>query len=140
LRSTPRTETAPLRAERRTSVADRFSDRGLVDGVASARAGHYKEAAANLSSTATRKNASPQSKYYLAQSLERSGQTARAAQEYLSLSRGRSGVSHASYLAYCMMLSRMGQREKARALVQHFIRQNPDSSQVVDARRLLQMM
>ncbi len=153
--STPRPRTAARSTTAATAPAERpaaarsRSSRGepgeknFVNGVAATRAGWHTEAADELS----RALATPQSagrrtlaEYSYAQSLENTGKLSQAADQYLKASRGVSKLSDKSYVSYCRVLAKSGQKERARQLLVQFIGKNPKSDQVVDARQLLQTL
>jgi hypothetical protein len=117
----------------------RSSERDVVEGIAAQRAGKYPEATRRLAKARANVR-TPEARYSYAVSLEKTGNLGQAAGEYLSLSGSGGSLSHKAYISYCRVLSRQGQRGRARELVQRFIRQNPDSSQVGSARRLLQTL
>ena len=116
-----------------------MNERDIVEGIAAERAGKYTDANKRFSSAKSGVK-SPEARYSHAVSLEKTGDLGRAAGEYLAISGSGTSLGHKAYIDYCRVLSRQGQRGKARELVQRFIRQNPDSSQVGSARRLLQTL
>lgn len=148
-RTTPRREPAtrsePLAPEstpeNRTNVAT-ARDRRYVDGVTAARSGKYAQAARDLPAVV----ASPppgkktNAEYALGESLERSGNLTKAAEHYRGAASGTSEMSQKSYVSYCRVLAKSGDRTKARKLLADFINRNPRSAQVVNARRLLQTL
>ena len=126
----------PLTAAQRDA---RMSERNIVEGIAAERAGKYSEATKRLGAVKGGPK-TPQARFSYALSLERTGELSRAASEYLALSSGGGALGHKAYIGYCRVLSMLGQRGRARELVQRFIRQNPASGQVASARRLLQTL
>jgi TolA-binding protein len=129
---------------RKPAVTDaRRAEQSYVDGTAAARAGQYAEAAKDLEvavkspAIGARKQSATMA---YALSLEKTGRLSEAADQYLTLSRSGGEAGHKAYVAYCRILGRLGQRERARRLVLQFLKEHPDSSQVVDARLLLQTL
>jgi TolA-binding protein len=127
-----------------SSRAETINARGerkeLVAGIAAARAGKYADAVTKLAPSVSAGRGGSEGAYYYALSLEKTGQLDRAAQQYLRASRGGGALAERSYLEYCRVLARKGDRQKARQLVTQFLRRNPDSTQAVTARRLLQTL
>lgn len=132
----------PATARSRASRAEP-GEKNFVNGVAATRAGWHAEAADEL----PRALATPQStqrrtvaEYSYAESLENTGKLSQAADQYLKASRSGSKLSDKSYVSYCRVLAKSGQKERARQLLVQFIGKNPKSDQVVDARQLLQTL
>lgn len=142
------TTAATASAERPAAARSRASrgepgEKNFVNGVAATRAGWHAEAADEL----PRALAAPQNtqrrtlaEYSYAQSLENTGKLSQAADQYLKASRSGSKLSDKSYISYCRVLAKSGQKERARQLLVQFIGKNPKSDQVVDARQLLQTL
>jgi TolA-binding protein len=113
----------------------------LVDGLAAARAGNYPKAVEDLPHalsgqlTGTKRT---EAQYSYALSLEKTGNLTKAAENYLKASSAGESLGHKSYISYCRVLARSGQRQRARQLLVEFIQKNPKSPQVVNARQLLQ--
>lgn len=126
-------------ARPRSSAAERGSNRRLVEGLAAARAGRYDEAVDKLSgvSSADRR---AQGSFYYALSLERIGRLAPAADQFRRLKAGSGALAERALVAYARVIAKMGQRSQARQLLQRFVAQNPGSSQLPHARRLLQSL
>jgi TolA-binding protein len=125
---------------RAAQINSRGERKGLVAGITAARAGKYADAVAKLEPAVKSGKAGAEAGYYYALSLEKTGQTARAAEHYLRASRSGGALGQRSYLEYCRLLARTGERTKARQLLTQFLRRNPDSTQAVSARRLLQTL
>ena len=142
------TTAATASAERPAAARSRASrgepgEKNFVNGVAATRAGWHTEAADEL----PRALSAPQSaqrrtlaEYSYGQSLENTGKLSQAADQYLKASRSGSKLSDKSYVSYCRVLAKSGQKERARQLLVQFIGKNPKSDQVVDARQLLQTL
>lgn len=123
--------------------SERQLQRKYIDGVASARAGNYADAAAKLEpvvNSATLKAHREEARYYYARSLEGLGRTSEALRNYNTISNGSGGLKHRAYLDYCRLLAANGQKERARTMLRQFIRRNPNSRQTPDAQALLQTL
>jgi TolA-binding protein len=121
----------------------RMSERRIVNGIAATQAGRYTDAIKELGpalGSAGNSARSAHARYSYALSLEKTGQLSRAADQYLRLSRNGGAMGQKAYVAYCRLLARLGQRDRAKRLVLQFIQRNPDSTSVVTARRLLQAL
>lgn len=117
-------------------------DRKFINGVAASRAGKYAEAAKELPTVVS---SPPAGKKALAhhtygEALEKTGNTAKAADQYQKGSKGNDALNHKSYIAYCRTVAKSGDRARARKLLVQFIEKNPKSTQVVNARQLLQTL
>jgi TolA-binding protein len=123
-------------------MSEKMAGRKLVNGIAATQAGRYKEAVQQLEPAVRTRTGAKETgaSYSYALSLEKSGQLSRAADEYLKLSRRGGEIGQKSYVSYCRILAKLGQRDRAKRLVLQFIQRNPDSTQVVTARRLLQTL
>jgi hypothetical protein len=130
------------RSAGRSGLSEKMAGRKLVNGMAAAQAGRYKEAVQQLAPAVRSRTGARETGagYSYAVALEKSGQLSRAADEYLRLSRTGGEVGQKSYVSYCRLLAKLGQRDRAKRLVLQFIQRNPDSTQVVTARRLLQTL
>jgi TolA-binding protein len=140
LAAAPSRRVSPTSSGRAAEINARGQRQGLVAGIAAARAGRYSDAVAKLGPAVTAGKGSAEANYYYALALEKTGQTDRAAAQYLRASRGGGTLAQRSYLEYCRLLARSGERTKARQLLSQFLRRNPDSTQAVTARRLLQTL
>lgn len=123
--------------------SERQLQRKYIDGVASARAGNYADAAAKLEpvvNSAALKAHREEARYYYARSLEGLGRTSEALRNYNTISNGSGGLKHRAYLDYCRVLAANGQKERARTMLRQFIRRNPNSRQTPDAQALLQTL
>lgn len=131
---------APTPAEDAPSA--RTGERQYLDGLTNARAGRYEQAAKELPAVVANPPAGKRgiAQYSYAESLEKTGDLDKAAEQYRQASRGNDELSHKSYIAYCRTLARTGQRDKARQLLASFISRNPRSPQAVNARLLLQTL
>lgn len=125
---------------RADAINTRGARKGLVEGIAAARAGKYADAVTKLEPAVKAGSAGAEAGYYYALSLEKTGQFDRAASQYLRASKSGGALAQRSYLDYCRLLARSGKRQKARDLLTQFLRRNPDSTQAVTARRLLQTL
>jgi len=136
--STRASEVAPSKGA--AAINGRGERKALVEGIAAARAGRYADAVTKLEPAVRAGRAGSDGNYYYALALEKSGQVDRAASQYLRASRAGGPLAQRSYLEYCRLLARSGDRRKARELLTQFLRRNPDSTQAVAARRLLQTL
>ena len=126
-----------------TETSERQLERRYVDGVASARAGNYADAASKLEpvvNSTLSKARREEARYYYARSLEGLGRTTEALRNYNTLSNGSGSLKHRAYLDYCRLLANNGQKERARTMLRSFIRSNPNSRQTPDAQALLQTL
>lgn|GEM_PF-2436748 len=127
----------------RTSAASHEGAQSFVNGIAASRAGWHAEAAAELpkalSSPLSQKRKTL-ARYSYGQALESSGRLSQAADEYLNASKENTGLAHKSFVAYCRVLAKSGEKARAKKLLVQFIGKNPKSDQVVDARQLLQTL
>ena len=115
----------------------------FVNGVAATRAGWHAEAVDQLPRTlSTPQNTQRRTlaQYSYAQSLESTGKLSQAADQYLKASRNGTGLGDKSYISYCRVLAKSGQKDRARQLLVQFIGSHPKSDQVVNARQLLQTL
>lgn len=138
--------TAPeIAAEERAAdavTAERGRQRSYVDGLAAVQAGRYPQAVKDLAPIASNPPRGKQTtaRFAYARALEKTGDAAKAAEEYRAASAGTDQMAHKSYLNYCRLLAKSGKREQARKLLVEFIGRHPTSTQTVDARRLLQTL
>jgi TolA-binding protein len=141
-RSASASEPAAATPETPAEVTSNDRDRKFINGIAASRAGHYAEAASELPEVVASPPAGKKvlSQYSYAQSLEKTGNLTKAADQYLKASKGSEDLSDKSYLSYCRVLARSGERDRARKLLAQFIAEHPKSSEVVTARRLLQTL
>ncbi len=140
--TTERTSAATA-SRTRSKGETQSGEKNLVNGVAATRAGWYAEAATQLpQALATPQNASNRTltHYSYAQVLENTGKLKQAAEQYLKASQGETGLGHRSYISYCRVLAKSGQKDRARQLLVQFIGKNPKSDQVINARQLLQTL
>jgi TolA-binding protein len=140
-RAIDRDDEVELPREQSKSAALAQRQKKLVDGLAAARAGNYPKAVEDLPHalsgplTGTKRT---EAQYSYALSLEKTGNLTKAAENYLKASSAGESLGHKSYISYCRVLARSGQRQRARQLLVEFIQKNPKSPQVVNARQLLQ--
>ena len=125
-----------------SSTGPASTDRAYIDGVAAARAGKYDEAIGKLagvlnSGTPQQRN---RARYYYGRSLEGAGRLKEAADQYARVAGGNDALAHAALVDQCRILGRLGQSERARTMILNFLRRHPDSSQVAEARQLLQTL
>jgi hypothetical protein len=133
---------APRMAQPRTAAA--INERGvrqrLVSGITAARSGNYEHAVRNLAPVIAAGKGGQEARFYYATALERTGDLPSAMREYLKASKAGGSLGDKAYLAHLRVMAAMGERERARELVNGFIRSNPESGQVVQARKMLQTM
>lgn len=127
-----------------TGTSSREGAQSFVNGVAASRAGWHAEAADELPkalSTPLNSKRKTVAGHAYGQALENTGKTSQAAKEYLNASKSsNSALAHKSYVAYCGMLAKSGEKARAKQLLVEFIGKNPKSTQVVNARQLLQTL
>ncbi|MCC7437291.1 MAG: hypothetical protein IT211_02225 [Armatimonadetes bacterium] len=136
-------ETEARATEPTVEASERQLERKYIDGVASARAGKYADAAVKLEpvvNSTLSKAHREEARYYYARSLEGLGRTNEALRNYNTLSNGSGSLKHRAYLDYCRLLANNGQKERARTMLRQFIRNNPNSRQTPDAQALLQTL
>lgn len=124
-------------------ASERQLERRYIDGVASARAGNYADAASKLEpvvNSTLSKTRREEARYYYARSLEGLGRTDEALRNYNTVSNGSGSLKQRAYLDYCRLLANTGQKERARTMLRQFIRNNPNSRQAPDAQALLQTL
>ncbi|HVZ38943.1 MAG TPA: tetratricopeptide repeat protein [Candidatus Kapabacteria bacterium] len=120
----------------------RRRERSYVDGLVAARSGKYEDAVRQLPAVIAKppKGRAGIVRSAYAESLEKTGSTAKATDEYRKASAGSDEVANKSYLSYCRLLAKSGDRTRARQLLSQFIARHPRSPQVVNARQLLQTL
>ncbi|MBS1912719.1 MAG: hypothetical protein JST22_12095 [Bacteroidetes bacterium] len=133
---------APEEPERPAPDSARQRERSYVDGLVAARSGKYQDAVRELPAVVARppKGRASIVRSAYAESLEKTGSTNKATEQYRKASAGNDEVANKSYLSYCRMLAKSGDRTKARQLLSQFIARHPRSPQVVNARQLLQTL
>lgn len=132
-------------AASRTSPAKsntRDGEKDYIEGLASASAGRYEEAAVQLPRAIESGELSArhrtQARRSYGESLEATGDSNGATAQYRGAARQRGDVGDRAFIDACRALAKSGDRSRARTLLRDFIRKNPRSKQVVNARRLLQ--
>lgn len=115
-----------------------------IEGLASASAGRYDDATVQLpraieSGDLSERHVGRAQRVY-GQSLEATGEAARAAEQYRRAARRGGDNGDGAYIEQCRALAKSGERSRARRMLIDFIRRNPNSRQIVRARTLLQTM
>ena len=138
-RATSAPSSTRTRSSRRASPS---LNENYTQGLASFRAGNYSNAIVNLKPVVNSSGFSQRSnaRYYYAVSLERTGSLRQAASQYRSLMKGSGNLADKSWIGYARVLSRQGNKTKAKKELLRLIQQRPGSSQVASARKMLQQL
>ncbi len=138
----PAAQAQPVVVREPAPNASTARDQRYVNGMVASRAGRYTEAARDLPAVVASPPAGKQTtaRYAYAESLEKSGRLTQAADEYRRAAAGTDAMGQKSYVSYCRVLAKSGERARARQLLVNFISRNPKSTQVVAARQLLQTL
>ncbi len=143
-----RTTTAPstsnsqsrTRSRRSSGSSSSSLDENYTEGLASFRAGNYSDAITNLKPVANSSSSSYRAiaRYYYALSLERTGSLSQAASSFRSAMKGSGDIADKSWVSYARVLAKQGKKNQAKKEILRLIEQRPASSQIANARKLLQ--
>lgn len=146
--SNRRTSTAPstsnsqsrTRSRRSSGSSSSSLDENYTEGLASFRAGNYSDAITNLKPVANSSSSSYRTiaRYYYALSLERTGSLSQAASSFRTTMKGSGDIADKSWVGYARVLAKQGKKNQAKKEILRLIEQRPASSQIANARKLLQ--
>lgn len=133
---------APPSTPEPKSTRSNSLNENYTEGLAHFRAGRYAQAIEDLKPVANSSGSSFRTvaKYYYALSLERTGSLSQAASQFRSLSGGSGAIADKAWLGYCRVLNAQGKRGEAKKELLRLIKQRPQSSQIANARQLLQKL